>query len=318
YGPNGQPISQQTPLDVRDQQLRDFLGSVHDEESDALKVALTGQLPPQDNPLPVNVVGETLTRITDAVSLNSLPAGDRVIGAVESDARYFGPYQQAIRDAWEIRANAGVPSHVHVGVSLDVVPGLTNPAILVDSPSISVGTGGRAVVESLAESGDGSLESPYLIRNRRFKHGSGTAFLWADNTADYHILFLNCEFLGEGTGINFSSPGNLTVQNCRFANPDGSNAYGIRLRKGGRGKLTVKDSTFDGCFIHGIRIEPDSLDYKNQIVEVINCRFTDSAAPWADDTYSAAVSSLTRLGPGNVIRVAHCEVSGGEGRPVIG
>lgn len=42
YGPNGQPISQQTPLDVRDQQLRDFLGSVHDEESDALKVALTG------------------------------------------------------------------------------------------------------------------------------------------------------------------------------------------------------------------------------------------------------------------------------------
>lgn len=43
YGPNGQPISQQTPLDVRDQQLRDFLGSVHDEESDALKVALTGR-----------------------------------------------------------------------------------------------------------------------------------------------------------------------------------------------------------------------------------------------------------------------------------
>lgn len=44
YGPNGQPISQQTPLDVRDQQLRDFLGSVHDEESDALKVALTGRI----------------------------------------------------------------------------------------------------------------------------------------------------------------------------------------------------------------------------------------------------------------------------------
>lgn len=73
YGPNGQPISQQTPLDVRDQQLRDFLGSVHDEESDALKVALSGSSVPYTAPLYVNrPVRSQVQTLLNAVSV---PAG---------------------------------------------------------------------------------------------------------------------------------------------------------------------------------------------------------------------------------------------------
>ncbi len=91
----------------------------------------------------------------------------------------------------EVRTFAGVTEGVIAGVDYaNVAPGTNAPT--TSALPLLIRTRANAI--AAATEGDGSKDSPYIIRDRDWTGIDGNSFSWIDTGADYYVDLINCNF----------------------------------------------------------------------------------------------------------------------------
>jgi hypothetical protein len=219
-------------------------------------------------------------------------------------------YYKTLMDAAKIRANAGIPNNVGVGIETGVIVG--SDATVIDSDKITITQ--LSHIQSVASSGTGTLEDPYIIKDKRFDNSEATpdsvswGILWEDSEATYHVKIVNCEFTGYLSLINYSAAGNLTIENCTFYNAKESN-YAILCGAGAKGVLTVSKCLFAGGMSRGVYCAINRA-YDNVRIIVNNCKFDSSIGAWTTDSYGIYLYGT--IGNNFKLEVKNCDFSGVE------
>lgn len=132
-------------------------------------------------------------------------------------------------EANRIRENAGIPDGQPTGARAEVAVGLSSDPPQSRRDPIKITS--EVDIEAAADSGSGSADSPYTIRDAVFRGNGNDEFgVHWESDGEYHLTLENCLFAGQtSAAISMASPGRLRLDNCRF---DSSPAVGIEQTGG--------------------------------------------------------------------------------------
>ncbi|MCA9753295.1 MAG: hypothetical protein KC591_13970 [Gemmatimonadetes bacterium] len=156
---------------------------------------------------------------------------------------------------------------------------MADPSRLISSDPITIES--RVEAEQLAHDGDGTTESPYVIRNLSIDGATTTAnfaFRWNDPEADYSIRLENIRLRGSAVSqIYVATATSLVVSHAEITGA-GETGTGARIA---RGQVSFERTEFSGLEDDGIQTVGSDGPIE---LTVADCRFSDAHGPWGSGT----------------------------------
>ncbi|MEZ5063877.1 MAG: hypothetical protein R3B81_04040 [bacterium] len=178
-------------------------------------------------------------------------------------------------------------------------PGLTDPGCVIPSDPITIEN--RADAEQVSSTGDGTVDAPYVIRDRSID-GTSTnasfAFRWNDPDATYFVQLENVRLRGASVAQIYAATSTRLV--VRQVEISGGGAPGAGASVA-RGEARFERTLFSDLQNDGIQTVGSGSPVR---CEATDCRFADDLGPWGSG--ANGIQGESRASAASV-QVAWCE-----------